>query len=850
MTFRFLTPATIIPAHLYVERSADRQLKSVIDDMGRPAYVLVARQMGKTNLLLNMKRNRNSDIVVYFDLSNRFENARKFFRNIIDTIIENHPHIFDVTIEKINKQRLENDLEANVEYDRHLRILLNTCQKKIVLIFDEIDSLIGCSYSDSILAQIRSMYFSRGNYDIYNQLTYVLSGVAEPGDLIKDKNISPFNIGEKIYLEDFTKNEFDEFIKRSNLAVDTIVIDRIFWWTNGNPRISWDICSEIEMEILAGNTATPLLVDNIVERLYYQEYDRAPVDHIRTLVEFDSSIRNAIVSIRYGRGEFIDSRVKSKLYLAGITKSDKKHGVIIKNKVIDGVLSDDWIKQLENNHESSLTIASDAYANKDYSKAITYFLNVLQSDKENLPEVKRIELAFSYFYNGDYKNAIEHFEYIEKTTSDDTLRQMSSLQSGILYINNDSHQKSLEKLTLAALGTDLALQINAKLNLQVVYTKLKKPELASTAISLSRELISQINEINEPDQNYLLATALANSSLIHSFYGYRDESINDLNQAMLISPLELKPFLLIEGFKRATEPSHRTNLLLEFISLITNNSLELNFDKNSPLNLNKQLICLSIAGLITYTSDKQINDFMTVVKNKYYNSAASMIHIFNDLAESVMDSDDKQSGITLLQYAERKYLSGECSNTDKITLYRQLAHAQEGYIDNIWGMKFLRTLNEIGLPETLSEEDTSLAIGFIVSSFSAKSPERNEVINLWDKFEHTASEKWPQWNAIYQYIRMKYAIERNNFSDAYQYAIKITSVSDEHKLKDEAIEFLTHLKKEANEILNTLKEKELRSLKRNEKILVKYGNAEPSTVKFKSVESDLRSGKCTFIKRI
>ena len=51
-----LEPNTIIPPELYVERAADRHLKTTIAAMGRPGYVLVARQMGKTNLLINMMR--------------------------------------------------------------------------------------------------------------------------------------------------------------------------------------------------------------------------------------------------------------------------------------------------------------------------------------------------------------------------------------------------------------------------------------------------------------------------------------------------------------------------------------------------------------------------------------------------------------------------------------------------------------------------------------------------------------------------------------------------------------------------------------------------------------------------
>ena len=86
---KILKPYTIIPPDLYVQRDADKQVRNIISDMGRPGYVLVSRQMGKTNLLLNAKRKleTSDDVFIYIDLSNVFQNAKGCFENIID--IEN-----------------------------------------------------------------------------------------------------------------------------------------------------------------------------------------------------------------------------------------------------------------------------------------------------------------------------------------------------------------------------------------------------------------------------------------------------------------------------------------------------------------------------------------------------------------------------------------------------------------------------------------------------------------------------------------------------------------------------------------------------------------------------------------
>ena len=241
-----------IPEYLYVKRNADRQLEQIISDMESPGYVLVARQMGKTNLLFNAERNLENEkrIFTYIDLSNLFEEERNCYRNIIDNVIEQNEKYLE-QIEPRIKEIRGSDLEPHKEYTRSLRAILNCFPGDIIIILDEVDALRSINYSDHIFAQIRSTYFQRRPFPEYCRLTYILSGVIEPTDLIKDKNKSPFNIGEKIYLNDFTIHEHNEFITKSQLNIDRNISDYIFFWTNGNPRLTFDICSEIENYIIS-----------------------------------------------------------------------------------------------------------------------------------------------------------------------------------------------------------------------------------------------------------------------------------------------------------------------------------------------------------------------------------------------------------------------------------------------------------------------------------------------------------------------------------------------------------------------------------------------------------------------
>ncbi|WP_421303732.1 AAA-like domain-containing protein [Aeromonas veronii] len=412
---KVLWPRTIIPTELYVERKADKQLAQIISDMGRPGYILVARQMGKTNLLINAKRKHSNEdnIIVYIDLSNRYDTDRQCFRSIIDTIISTNEDKFEHLIEKIQNDRETKKIPAYSEHSAELRLVLNNINGKLIIILDEIDSLTAANYSDKIFAQIRSVYFERVNFNCLERLTYVLSGVAEPSDIIKDKSISPFNIGQRIVLGDFDHIEFCDFISKTNIEISTAVSERIFNWTNGNPRMVWDICSEVEDMLLSHKTVTPESVDDIVERLYLTNFDVPPIDHIRNLVESNQELRDGIIAILYDKTETISDEVKSKLYLSGILDSIFSEGIIkIKNKVIERSLDENWLQSINLKVSYSITNAEKAFLENNYEVAIEQYSHLLMSGELNDIDTQTAiyGLACSYFNTRDYGRAIEHFD--------------------------------------------------------------------------------------------------------------------------------------------------------------------------------------------------------------------------------------------------------------------------------------------------------------------------------------------------------------------------------------------------------------------------------------------------------
>ena len=72
---------------------------------------------------------------------------------------------------------------------------------------DEIDTTLRLGFTDDFFASIRYLYNERASNKNLARLSFVLLGVASPGDLMKDTERTPFNIGQRVDLNDFTEDE-------------------------------------------------------------------------------------------------------------------------------------------------------------------------------------------------------------------------------------------------------------------------------------------------------------------------------------------------------------------------------------------------------------------------------------------------------------------------------------------------------------------------------------------------------------------------------------------------------------------------------------------------------------------
>src|SRR5207249_2095400 len=121
-------------------------------------------------------------------------------------------------------------------------VVLARVPGRLVIAIDEIDAVRSLPFStDEFFAAIRDCYNRRVQDPEFQRLTFCLLGVATPSDLIQDTRTTPFNIGRRIELTDFTEAEAAPLaagMGGGEQAVATALLARILYWTGGHPYLT------------------------------------------------------------------------------------------------------------------------------------------------------------------------------------------------------------------------------------------------------------------------------------------------------------------------------------------------------------------------------------------------------------------------------------------------------------------------------------------------------------------------------------------------------------------------------------------------------------------------------------
>jgi len=176
-----------------------------------------ARQMGKTSLLargLQQAREAGSKVVLTdFQKLNaaQLASADTLYRALGDTIADQLN--LDVFPEDVWNARRS----SNANFERYLRReVLGKLSAPLVWAMDEVDRLFTCDFSGEVFGLFRSWHNERAldPGGPWNRLTLAIAYATEAHLFITDMNQSPFNVGTRLTLQDFTLEQVQDLNRR------------------------------------------------------------------------------------------------------------------------------------------------------------------------------------------------------------------------------------------------------------------------------------------------------------------------------------------------------------------------------------------------------------------------------------------------------------------------------------------------------------------------------------------------------------------------------------------------------------------------------------------------------------
>jgi hypothetical protein len=228
----------------YVMRPADGELHHLVQN-GNLCYVLTTRQMGKSSLMNRLGRQLQAKglATALIDLTTiGTAGLEEWYLSLLD----------DLQVQL----GLETEAEAWWEEQRSLSpvkrftkffrdIVLEELEGQVVVFIDEVDSALNLDFSDDFFAAIRAIYNQTLSSEAAGRLSFVLLGVATPNELIKSQHRTPFNVGERIELEELGLADARTVFSQGLPAQEPTIVDRIYYWTNGHPYLTQRMCQAI-----------------------------------------------------------------------------------------------------------------------------------------------------------------------------------------------------------------------------------------------------------------------------------------------------------------------------------------------------------------------------------------------------------------------------------------------------------------------------------------------------------------------------------------------------------------------------------------------------------------------------
>jgi len=233
--------AVPLDSEFYIVRPTDEEFQAAIARQDSIVLVKGARQMGKTSLLargLQQARAAGAKVV-----RTDFQKLNAAHLASVETLFLTLAELlaYQLRLDVSPDQAWNPRRGPSINFERYMESeVLGKISSPIVWGLDEVDRLFTCDFGSEVFGLFRSWHNERSldPEGPWQRLTLAIAYATEAHLFITDVNQSPFNVGTRLTLEDFTFEQVAELNRRYGSPLrDQAEVARYFRLVGGHPYL-------------------------------------------------------------------------------------------------------------------------------------------------------------------------------------------------------------------------------------------------------------------------------------------------------------------------------------------------------------------------------------------------------------------------------------------------------------------------------------------------------------------------------------------------------------------------------------------------------------------------------------
>ena len=232
------TGAVKLKSPYYIRRDCDDKMEMQISKGGSTTTIRAGRQMGKTSLLVrgaNFAKTQGQR-VVYTDFQQIKPEFQSSLDNLLRYLADEITFRLNLDIEHLNKI-WSSSRGGPDKFNQYMEAVALTDPKPLLIAIDEADCLLDVDYKTDFFALLRAWDSRRAFDEAWENFSLALVISTHPHLLIDDYRQSPFNVGMRLQLEDFTLEQISHLNILHNSPLPDGVLPEMMKLLGGHPYL-------------------------------------------------------------------------------------------------------------------------------------------------------------------------------------------------------------------------------------------------------------------------------------------------------------------------------------------------------------------------------------------------------------------------------------------------------------------------------------------------------------------------------------------------------------------------------------------------------------------------------------